>query len=79
MGTGGSFDPFGQQGVIPMRDGMAERNPAGPAMAGNPDVVDPFAFAGVPERRSVRPSKNSARHQAARKPSKGSTLAKRRR
>lgn len=79
MGSGGVMDPFGQQGVMPMGSGMGDRRVAGPAMAGGQDMADPFDFAAAADGPAARPSRNSARHQQARKSSKRSTTAKRRR
>jgi hypothetical protein len=79
MGTAGAHDPFEQQGPMPIRDGVEGERAAQPVMAGGQGMVDPFAFAGVPDQRSVRSTKNTARHQQPRKSTRRPTTAKRRR
>jgi hypothetical protein len=77
-GPGSMLDPFNQLGVLPM--GAAGANP-GPGMAENAGMPDPFAFADVPEGRSVRAAgRTAARRSPARKSSRRpATTAKRRR
>ncbi len=83
FGFGGAHDPFDQSGVIPTRAAAANQRPAGQATAGDTGMADPFAFADVPQGRSVRASSKSAaaRRQAARKAAarRSASTAKRRR
>jgi hypothetical protein len=78
-GSGGPFDPFHQSGVIPMGAAGANPWPMGPGLAGNAEMPDPFAFADVPEGRSVRAAgRTAARRQAARKSARRPTTTPRR-
>ncbi len=78
-GPGGAFDAFQQPGIIPMGAAGANPWPAGPALAGNAEMPDPFAFADVPEGRSVRAAgRTAARRQAARRSARRPTPAARR-
>jgi hypothetical protein len=79
MGTDRAIDPFGPQDAVPVKDGMASRSPATPATARAWDKVNPSVLAGTGDQPSVRPSRNSAPDQTARKPLKRPTTAKRRR
>jgi hypothetical protein len=79
IGTDTATDPFGQEEVAPMRDGMADRSPAAPAKARAWDKVNPSVLVGAGDQPSVRPSRNSAPDQTTRKPLKRPTTAKRRR
>jgi hypothetical protein len=78
-GSGGPFDPFHQSGVIPMGAAGPNPWPMGPALAGNSEMPDPFAFADVPEGRSLRSAgRTAARRQAARKAARRPTTAAKR-
>jgi hypothetical protein len=80
MGPNSATDPFGQQDAVPLvRDAVANRPPATPATPRAWDKVNPSVLAGSSDQSSVRPSRDSARDQTARKPLKRSTTAKRRR
>lgn len=75
----GAIDPFGQEGVIPVGNGLMDGRAAAAPMGGGRGLAESPDFAGAGHQRSVRSSRSSAPHRQVRKSPRRSSSARRRR